>query len=138
MSATLRELRNPFAIARRLRGIGYDRVSKVPVENTATRETPDGRVIMELRRLRPVRLKSAILRGRIQDVGKFRTFTREIDLNADRKRFWPARITSVHSDLCVGSSPHDVNLGGRMYAKVSGLSFYGEQEEFNPYDNEEN
>jgi hypothetical protein len=74
----------------KLRGIGYDNVSKVSVENTATKETPDGRVVMELRRLRPVRLKSAILRGRIQDVGKFQTFTREIDLNADRKRFWPA------------------------------------------------
>lgn len=58
-----------------LRGIGYDKVNKVPIENTATRDTPDGRVVMELRRLRPVRLKSAILRGRIQDVGKFQTFT---------------------------------------------------------------
>ena len=121
----------------KLRGIGYDNVSKVPVENTATKETPDGRVVMELRRLRPVRLKSAILRGRIQDVGKFQTFTREIDLNADRKRFWPARITSVHSDLCVGSSPHDVNLGGRLYAKDVGLTFQNEQGEYNPYDNEE-
>ncbi|MGI0019468.1 MAG: hypothetical protein ACREAY_03245 [Nitrososphaera sp.] len=76
------------------------------------------------------------MRARIKDVGKFKTFTREIDLNADRKRFWPARITSVHSDLCVGSMPHDVNLGGRMYAKESGLTFDNEREEYNPYDGE--
>ena len=120
----------------KLRGIGYDKVSKVPVENTATRETHDGRVVMELKRLRPIRLKSAILRCRIGDVGKFQTFTREIDLNADRKRFWPARITSVHSDLCVGSSPHDVNLGGCLYAQESGMAFFGEQDDYNPYDNE--
>lgn len=31
----------------KLRGIGYDKVNKVPVENTATRETRDGRVVME-------------------------------------------------------------------------------------------
>jgi DNA polymerase family B len=120
----------------KLRGIGYDKVSKVPVENTATRETDDGRVVMELKRLRPVRLKSAILRGRIRDVGKFQTFTREIDLNADRKRFWPKQITSVHSDLCVGSAPLDVNLDGKLYARESEMAFYQEQEEYNPYDEE--
>ena len=70
-------------------------------------------------------------------MGKFQTFTQGIDLNADRKRFWPARITSVHSDLCVGSSPHDVNLGGRLYAQESGMAFSGGQEDYNPYDNEE-
>jgi hypothetical protein len=80
--------------------------------------------------------KKNILRSRIQNVGKFQTFTREIDLNADKKRFWPKQITSVHSDLCVSSMPLDLNLDGKMYAKDSGLSFYREQEDYNPYDNE--
>lgn len=32
--------------------------------------------------------------------------------------------------------PLDVNLDGRLYAKESGLSFYSEQEDYNPYDDE--
>lgn len=58
----------------------------------------------------------------------------EIDI-ADRKRFWPKHMTSVHSDLYIGSMPLDVNLDGRVYAKESGLLFYGE-EDYDPYDNE--
>jgi hypothetical protein len=65
-----------------------------------------------------------------------KTYKKEIDLNADRKRFWLQRITTVHSDLCIGSMPLDVNLDGRLYARESGLSFYNEQNEYNPYDNE--
>jgi hypothetical protein len=33
-------------------------------------------------------------------------------------------------------SPYDISLGGRIYAKESGLAFYSEQEDYNPYDNE--
>jgi hypothetical protein len=33
--------------------------------------------------------------------------------------------------------PLDVNLDGKLYAKKSGLSFCGEQEDYNPYDDEE-
>lgn len=111
-------------------------MTKVAVENTKTWQTADGGVVMELKRLRPVRLKSAILRDHIQNVGKFQTFTREIDLNGNRKRYFPVPIFSVHSDLCVGSSPHDINLGGRLYAKESGIAFYSEHEDYKPYDHE--
>lgn len=120
----------------KLRGLGFDKEKNVAIEHVDTIETPDGRVVMILERQRPQRLKSAILRGRIHDIGKFKTYKREIDLNADRKRFWPERIMTVHSDLCVGSMPLDVNLDGRLYAKGSGLSFYDEREDYNPYDNE--
>ena len=71
----------------------------------------------------------------IEEVGKFKTFKREIDLNADTKRFWPERITTVHNDYRVESIPLDVNLDGRLYAKESSLAFYGEQEDYNPNDN---
>lgn len=82
------------------------------------------------------RLESAILRGKIKDIGKFKTYKKEIDLNADRKRFWPERITTVHSELCVGSAPLDINLDGRLYSREYGLSFHSEQEDYDPYDNE--
>ena len=99
-----------------------------------TIETPDGKVIMVPERRRLPRIKSAIKRGRIADIGKFKTYKKEIDLNTDRKRFWPWRLKTVHSDLCVCSMPHDVNTSGRMYAKESGLTFYTPQEEYRPYD----
>ena len=82
---------------------------------------------MVLERQRPQRLKSAILRGKIQDTGKFKTYKKEIDLNADSKRFWPERLTTVHSDLCVSSMPLEINLDGRLYAKESRLSFYAKR-----------
>lgn len=120
----------------KLRGLGFDKAKKVEIEHIDTIETKDGRVVLILERKKPQRLKSAILRGVIKDVGKFRTFRKEIDLNADTKRFWPERITTIHSELCVGSMPLDVNLDGRLYAKESKMWFYGEQEDYNPYDNE--
>lgn len=120
----------------KLRGIGFDKAQKVEIEHIDTIETRDGRVVLVLERKKPQRLKSAIRRGAIHEIGKFRTFKREIDLNADTKRFWPGRITTVHSELNVGSMPLDINLDGRLYAKETGLLFYNEQEDYNPYDDE--
>ena len=120
----------------KLRGLGFDKEKKIEIEHIDTVETEDGRIVLILERKKPQRLKSAIRRGLIEEVGKFKTFKREIDLNADTKRFWPERITTVHSDYCVGSIPLDVNLDGRLYAKISGLVFYDEQEDYNPYDSE--
>ena len=121
----------------KLRGLGFDKEKNVAIEHVNTIETPDGRVVLVLERQRPQRLKSAILRGKIKEIGKFKMYKKEIDLNADRKRFWPERLTTVHSELCVGSMPLDINLDGRLYAKESGLVFSGEQEDYNPYDNAE-
>ena len=70
----------------------------------------------------------------IKDVGKFKTFKREIDLNADTKRFWPEKIRTIHSDSCVESMPLDVNLDGRLYSRWKVILFYAEQDDYNPYD----
>lgn len=121
----------------KLRGIGFDKTQKVEIEHVDTIETRDGRVVLVLERKKPQRLKSAIRRGAIQEIGKFKTFKREIDLNADTKRFWPSKITTVHCDHCIASIPLDVNLDGNHYTIKSGLLFFREQEEYNPYDDED-
>lgn len=121
----------------KLRGLGFDKEKNVAIEHVDTVETSDGRVVLVLERQRPQRLKSAIKSGKIREIGKFKIYKKEIDLNADKKRFWLQRITTVHSDLCIGSMPLDVNLDGRLYAKESGLSFYSEKDDYNPYNNEE-
>ena len=120
----------------KLRGVGIDTSKSIPIEHVKTRETKDGRVVITLQRLRPQRLKSAILRGRIKDIGKFQTYTKEINLNADVKRFWFGALKSVHDDRCFNSVPLDVNLEGLFYANVNDTVFYGELEDYNPYDNE--
>ena len=117
----------------KLRGLGFDKEKKVEIEHKDTIETLDGRVVLVLERKRPQRIKSAIRRGKLHDICKFQTFKREIDLNADTKRYWPGRITSIHSDLCIGSAPLDINLDGRLYAKECGMLFYNEQEDYSPY-----
>lgn len=90
-------------------------------------------MILVLEKKRPQRLKPAILRGRIQDIGKFKIYTKQKDLNADSKRYWFGKLTSVHNDQYFNSSALDVNLGGRLYTN---LEFYEELEVYNPYENE--
>lgn len=107
------------------------------IEHIDTLETTDGRVVLILERKKPQRLKSAIRRGLIEEVGKFKTFKREIDLNADTRRFWPGKITTVHCDHCIASMPLDVNLDGSHYTIKSGLLLFGEQEDYNPYDSKD-
>ncbi len=109
----------------KLRGVGFDRAKNIPIEHIETTGTKDGRVVLTLKRLRPQRLKSAILTGRIRDVGKFLTYTKEINLNADSKRFWLGKLTSIHKEDCFNSVPLDINLGGKMFAHESGLAFFG-------------
>jgi hypothetical protein len=100
----------------KLRGVGIDTAKSMPIEHVNTAETSDGRVVIVLQRLRPQRLKSAILRGRIKDIGKFLIYTKEINLNADVKRFWLGMLKSIHDDRCFNSVPLDVNLDGLFYA----------------------
>jgi len=126
----------------KLRGVGFDRNKNIPIEHVNTVETKEGRVVITLQRSRPQRLKSAILRGRIKDIGKFQTYTKEINLNADVKRFWLGSLKSIHEDNCFNSVPLDVNLDGCYYAKINNsnnnfnLEFNQELENYNPYDNE--
>lgn len=55
----------------------------------------DGRVVIKLRVERVKNLKSAIRQGRVSEIGMFNDELREIDLNADRKRFWLGRLESI-------------------------------------------
>ena len=48
----------------------------------------DGKLYYKLRVLRNTRLRASVIQNRLQDIGVIRCITREIDLNADKKRFW--------------------------------------------------
>ncbi len=44
------------------------------------------------------RLRSSILQNKIADIGKIKTFEREVNLNADRKRFWLDNLTAINHE----------------------------------------
>ena len=44
------------------------------------------------------RLRSSILQNKIQDIGKIKTFEREVNLNADRKRFWLGNLSAINGE----------------------------------------
>ncbi|MDH3854958.1 MAG: hypothetical protein OES27_02430 [Nitrosopumilus sp.] len=56
----------------------------------------DGKLIAKMKVLRNTRLRSSILQNNILNIGKIRMIDREINLNADRKRFWLGRIESMN------------------------------------------
>ncbi len=41
---------------------------------------------------------SVILKNKIADIGKIKTFEREVNLNADRKRFWLENLTAINHE----------------------------------------
>lgn len=88
------------------RGIGN--MNGRRIENTKIYEE-NGRVFMKIKVERVKNLKSAIVQNKISEIGKFSEVTREIDLNADRKRFWPGRLTSLNDDQFNDSMPLSLN-----------------------------
>ena len=73
---------------------GFGNVGSKEIEHIDTIEK-DGKLIAKMNVLRNTRLRSSILQNNIKDVGKIRMIQREINLNADRKRFWCNNITSI-------------------------------------------
>ncbi len=60
---------------------------------------------MKFKVLRSSRLRSSILQDNISNIGKFKTFEREVNLNADKKRFWLGEIKSIDSKIMNESMP---------------------------------
>ncbi len=60
-------------------------------------------------RLRNSRLRSSIIQNKIQNIGKIKEITKEINLNADRKRFWLGQINSINQKDYNESFPISLN-----------------------------
>lgn len=56
---------------------------------------PDLKLFYKFNVLRNSRLRSSILQDFISEIGKIKEHTREIDLNADRKRLWLGKIIDI-------------------------------------------
>ena len=44
------------------------------------------------------RLRSSILQNKISNIGKIRPHTKQVNLNADRKRLWTGRLEGMSND----------------------------------------
>jgi hypothetical protein len=88
------------------RGLGS--LNGKTIEHVDTIEK-DGRLYLKLQVTRSTRLRSSILRGHIQDIGKIEPKIRLVDLDADRKRFWLGKLQSVNNKLCNDSMPISLN-----------------------------
>jgi hypothetical protein len=73
---------------------GFGKLDGKDIEHLDTVES-DGRLYYRLKLRRNTRLRSSILQNRLSEIGEIKPVTREINLNADRKRFWLGTITSV-------------------------------------------
>ncbi|HXG74676.1 MAG TPA: hypothetical protein VNK44_07655 [Candidatus Nitrosotenuis sp.] len=54
---------------------------------------------------RNTRLRTSILQENLSEIGKIKIITIEINLNADRKRFWLGKIDSIESRMLNESVP---------------------------------
>ena len=55
-------------------------------------------------------IKRNILQGTLQNIGKFHTETKELNINADRGRMWWGRLTDVRLKEHNVSSPFDLSV----------------------------
>ena len=55
--------------------------------------------------LRVNRLRTAILSNSINEIGKFKTVERLVNLNADRKRQWFEKLTDINDKKMIDSLP---------------------------------
>lgn len=88
------------------RGLG--KLGTKEIENIDTFEK-NGKLYYRFKVLRNTRLRSSILQDSISEIGKIKEFEREIDLNADRKRFWLENLTSIDLKIINESMPIYIN-----------------------------
>jgi hypothetical protein len=87
---------------------GFGKLESKDIEHLDTIER-DGRLYYKLKLMRSARLRSSIIQNQLSEIGKIKLITREINLNADRKRFWLGNIKSVEERLCNESVPISLN-----------------------------
>ena len=84
------------------RGFGKDAGKEVEHLKTSVK---DGRLYLVLKELRTTRLRTGILENRINDIGRFQTKSKQVNLNADRKRYWFTRLESINEKVFCDSLP---------------------------------
>jgi len=77
----------------KLRGLG--KLGRKEIEHIDTIEK-DGRLYYKYLVNRTKQLASAIIQNKIEQIGRINEETREVNLNADNKRFWLSRLENIN------------------------------------------
>lgn len=88
------------------RGIGN--LGNSQIEHLDTIEK-NGQLYQVMKVLRVNRLRTAILSNSIDQIGKFKTVERLVNLNADRKRMWFEKINNLDEQVMINSLPLSLN-----------------------------
>ena len=88
------------------RGIGN--LGNRQIEHLDTIEK-DGNLFQVMKVLRVNRLITTILTDSVEDIGKFNTVERLVNLNADRKRMWFEELRDVNNEKRIDSMPISMN-----------------------------
>ena len=88
------------------RGIGN--LGNKQIEHLDTIEK-DGKLYQVFNLLRVNRLRTAILSNSIEEIGKFKTVERLVNLNADRKRLWFNELKNIEDKIMIDSMPISLN-----------------------------
>jgi len=68
-----------------------------------------GKLYLKFKVLRSSRLRSSILQDRLSEIGRIKIFEKEVNLNADKKRFWLGEIKTIDSRIMNESIPISLN-----------------------------
>lgn len=88
------------------RGLG--KLGSKEIEHLETFER-NGKLYYQFKVNRNNRLRSSIISNNIKDIGKIQPITREVNLNADRKRLWLDTIQSIDQNYYNESMPISLN-----------------------------
>jgi len=88
------------------RGIGN--IGNRQIEHLDTIEQ-DGKLYQVFNLLRVNRLRTSILSNSIDEIGKFKTVERLVNLNADKKRLWFKEIRNIEDEILIDFMPISMN-----------------------------
>ena len=69
----------------------------------------DGNLFQVMKVLRVNRIITTILTDSVEDIGKFNTVERLVNLNADRKRMWFEELRDINDEKRIDSMPISLN-----------------------------
>jgi hypothetical protein len=88
---------------------GFGKLGSKEIEHLETFEKDD-KLYYKISVKRNTRLRSGIIQNNIADIGKIATVTKNVNLNADRKRLWLGQIESINQKYYNDSVPISLNF----------------------------
>ena len=83
-----------YRVGGKFRNKGFANIGNDAIESLEPFEQ-DGKIKYTFEMTKVGTLKQNLLRGTFDNIGKFSKITRDLDINADRGRFWIGRLTDV-------------------------------------------